>query len=282
MENKLSVFGASGFIGGNLCRLYSSDTVSVPRVLRTSPTPNIVNLISTTHNYHVKYGDFHIDINTNLFILMEMLEEAVDRYGSNFTFNQVSTWFTYGDAPLPARERDYYEPKGSYSATKQCAENLLKSTAETYGFKYRIFRLANVYGKGDTWSIKKNYLQFAINEIKHNRDINLYHGGHFQRDYLHVDDVCRAIMYCIVNAPTNEIINIGSGNGYNFRTLMMDAIAFSGSKSKINHVDPPSFHNKVQVKDMRLDISKLKRLGFIPSISIRDGIKELCKDANTL
>jgi UDP-glucose 4-epimerase len=209
---------------------------------------------------------------------MEILEQAIDRYGSNFTFNFVSSWFTYGFAPLPVRERDYYEPRGSYSATKQCAENLLKSTAHTYGFKYRIFRLANVYGKGDKWSKKKNALQYLINEIKHNRDIDLYYGGYFQRDYIHVDDVCRAIMYCIVNAPTNEIINIGSGNGYSFRTLMEDAIAFSGSKSKINYVEPPRFHNVVQVKDMRLDISKLKRLGFIPSISIRDGIRELCKD----
>ena len=63
---------------------------------------------------------------------------------------------------------------------------------------YRIFRLANVYGPDDNGYIKKkNALQYLIGEIKNNNDIKLYYDGNFIRDYIYVNDVCRAIKLCM-------------------------------------------------------------------------------------
>ena len=63
-------------------------------------------------------------------------------------------------------------------------------------------------------------------------------------------------------APTNQIINIGSGEPYMFGDLIQKSIEYSESTSKIIHIEPTQFHNIVQVRHSYLDVSKLKSYGF--------------------
>ena len=71
---------------------------------------------------------------------------------------------------------------------------LLISFCETFNVKYRILRLANVYGTEDNETTgKKNALGFLIGLLKENKAINLYDGGDVLRDYMHVEDICSAI-----------------------------------------------------------------------------------------
>jgi nucleoside-diphosphate-sugar epimerase len=155
---------------------------------------------------------------------------------------------------------------------------LLISFCETYGVKYRIFRLANVLGEGDNKiSRKKNALQHMIKCLCENEEIFLYDGGNAVRDYIYVDDVCNAIMHCLDNASYNEIINIGSGKRTLLRDIILSAQSLSDSKSKINIIQPPHFHDVVQVKDSYLDVSKLKSYGFECKYQIDDIVMKLVK-----
>lgn len=271
--SKIDVFGATGFIGSRFCNLYKDITYTHPRDNSYPDYTNILYLISTIDNYNV-FTDRHIDINTNLNKLMDVIGYCNNT--NEAVFNFVSSWFVYGDSPLPAKETSYCNPKGFYSITKRCAEQLLISYCETFHIKYRILRLGNVYGKGDSkFSKKKNALQFLINEIKENRDINLYFGGNFLRDYIHVDDACRAIKLCLEKAELNTIINISNGIGYNFRDLIEYVIKETKSSSKMHSIEQPDFHKIVQVKDMVLDTENLKKLGYKPQITIEEGLKSL-------
>lgn len=275
--DKISVFGATGFIGSNFCRMYPDETEAVPRDIISALDDTVLYLISTTHNYHV-LTDPTKDINTNLADLMAVL--WYNRDNKDLVFNFTSSWFVYSDEKLPAWEGDYSRPKGFYSITKQCAENLIMSFCKTYGLKYRIFRLANVLGVDDKGvSAKKNALQFLIEKMAVHEPIQLYYGGRFRRDYIHVDDVCRAMKFCMDKAPTNEIINIGSGDGYWFHELIRCAHEKLGSKSTIEEIEPPDFHKIVQVKNMQLEISKLKGYGYEPSDrTIYDTIDEIIEN----
>jgi nucleoside-diphosphate-sugar epimerase len=126
---------------------------------------------------------------------------------SDVVFNFISSWFVYGqNNEIPFREdHSKCNPTGFYSITKYCAEQLLISFCETFNVKYRIFRLANVLGEGDSKiSKKKNALQYLIKQITENKDVELYYGGKVLRDYIYVDDVCAAIKCCIKNSPTNN------------------------------------------------------------------------------
>lgn len=268
----IDVFGSTGFIGSRFCELYSNEIVRVSRECNDVDNKNVLYLISTTDNYNVQ-TDLHVDINTNLNKLMDVLEQCKNK---DITFNFISSWFVYGDGPIPAKEDQPCNPKGFYSITKKCAEDLLVSFCKTFDVKYRILRLCNVYGKGDVKSSnKKNALQFLIDKMKLNQDINLYHNGNFIRDYMHVDDVCRNIKLCIDKGPVNEVINIGTGNPMNFRELIdivARKITYTGT---IYSVEPTKFHKIVQVKDHYMDCSKLQSIGGKTDIFIEDGLSTL-------
>jgi nucleoside-diphosphate-sugar epimerase len=273
--NKLNIFGSSGFIGSRYCEMYKEEVLLNERLDYKPKTNNILYFISTIDNYNI-HKDLHIDVDTNLNVLLNVLDHI--KNNPDATFNFISSWFVYGqNGKIPFKEDDLEcNPTGFYSITKRCAEQLIISFCNTYNVKYRIFRLANVLGEGDTKiSKKKNALQFLIKEIVHNRDVELYYGGNVLRDYIYVDDVCKAIHHCLENAPTNEIINIGSGKPYLFLDIINDAILKANSISKIINIKPTHFHNIVQVKNSYLDTTKLHNYGYSCDYDIKDIIDKL-------
>lgn len=273
--DKISVFGSSGFIGSKFCELYNNQIIKIDRNDYVPKSNNILYFISTVDNYNV-HSNLHVDIDTNLTILMNVLNNIPKN--SDVTINFISSWFVYGkNYEIPFRE-DFSKcnPSGFYSITKYCAEQLLISFCETHNIKYRILRLANVLGCEDKKiSKKKNALQFLIKEIVNNKDVHLYYGGEVLRDYISVDDVCCALKLCIDKSNTNEIINIGSGKPYKFLDMINTAIEYSQSSSKIIHIKPTTFHDIVQVRHSYLDTAKLISYGFKQSKDINQIIKEL-------
>lgn len=267
MGNKLSVFGGTGFIGSRFCEMHDNVHI-IDRNDYQPKSKDILYFISTVDNYNV-HNNLHVDIDTNLSVLMNVLENIDTE--EDVTFNFVSSWFVYGkNNEIPFREdHSKCEPTGFYSITKRCAEQLLISFCQTHNIKYRIFRLANVLGAGDSKiSKKKNALQFLIKEIVNGNDVPLYYGGEVLRDYIYVDDVCDAIKLCIDTAPSDEIINIGSGKPHRFLDLIEKAIVCSDSPSKIIQIDPTKFHDIVQVRHSYLDVTKLNSYGFDAKFNI--------------
>jgi nucleoside-diphosphate-sugar epimerase len=270
--SNISVFGGNGFIGSRFYEMFPDNVIKIPRNSREPETNEILNFISTTHNYHM-YNDMFKDINTNVIIMLEILEQAKNRFGTDFTFNQISTWSVYGNVDLPANENSYCNPTGFYSITKRTAEQMLISYCKVFDIQYRIFRLCNVLGETDkVVPKKKNALQYLINELKNNRDINLYNNGEFLREYMYVDDICEGIHLCIEKGDANEIYNIGSGEMQVFGELIDYCKEKLKSTSKINRINPSGFHNIVQARDMFLDTIKLKKLGFEPKHTIYEAL----------
>ena len=199
-------------------------------------------------------------------ILINTLESCKDK---NIIFNFISSWFVYGDVELPAKEDSYCNPRGFYSITKRTAEQLLISYCETFNIKYRILRLANVLGKSDgKVSKKKNALQYMINQVINNEDISLYDNGIFYRDYIHVDDVVQAINLIIEKGEVNEIYNIGNGEKVFIKQALDYVKDKVNSTSKFGTMEIPQFHRTVQTKNMVLDISKIKKLGYTPKYNL--------------
>ncbi|MAG26389.1 hypothetical protein CMI47_12635 [Candidatus Pacearchaeota archaeon] len=273
----ISVFGSTGFVGGKFCEIYPNEIIKISRETRIPQSNNVLYLISTINNYNI-FTDPFLDIQTNLNLLIEVLEECKNK--SDIIFNFISSWFVYGKTnDLPAKESSYCDPKGFYSITKRAAEQLIISYCETFNINYRILRLCNVYGVTDNKvSKKRNALQYLINEVINNKDIDLYDAGENIRDFLHIEDVCNAIHLVINSEYCNDIINIGSGQPYKFIDIMNYVKDKASSKSIFNIVKPPRFHEIVQVKDMYLDITKLNKIGFKPKYSIYDGLDILIKN----
>ena len=253
---KISVFGSTGFIGSRFCEMYPDDVIPIKRESSTPKSSDVLYFISTTHNYN----DLSWDVNTNLLKLSLVLENLE----KGAVFNFVSSWFIYGkDVKLPAKESYMTDfVYGNYSMTKRLAEVLVIAYCKRENIPYRIFRLANVFGKGDKFSKKKNALQYLINEMRHNRDIELYWGGEFYRDYIWVDEVCRMLMDGMIITPVNDIYNVGSGRKILFKDLILLAHRVLGSTSKIGYKEPSKFHEKVAMKDFYMDTSKINSCGI--------------------
>lgn len=273
MFEKISVYGGKGFIGGSFCNLFSDQVIKIHREDREPKSKDILYFISTTTNYNV-FEDLHVDIDTNLNLLMEVLQYCKNE---DIIFNFVSSGFVYGLDVIDAKETDLPDPRGFYSITKRTAEQLLISFCETFGCKYRIFRLANVYGTDKTVSSKKNVLGFLINKLKNDEDVQLYDGGIVLRDYMHVDDVSRAIKWIIDRGSENQIYNIATGQPRYFRDIILKAVdRLPNCKSNILSSITPKFYAKTQAKNFSLNIQKLNKLNFKPSIPLDIGINQLC------
>lgn len=273
MNTSISVFGGTGFIGSSYIKQSKHNCLVVPRDERNPPTDQVLYLISTVDNYNV-FSDLKLDVETNLIVLMETLEHCKR---DKMCFNFVSSWFVYGmDQKLPISETAYCDPKGFYSITKRAAEQLLMSWCKTFGINYRILRLGNIYGPNDQKaSKKKNAIGFMVNEVQNHRPISLYEDGLVMRDMLHIDDTVRAIDLVLEKGELNTIYNIGSGVPTKLRDIIDIAVSLTSSTSVISSIPTPTFHQQVQARDVWLDTEKLQKLGFVPQISLEEGIKTL-------
>lgn len=269
--NKISVFGGTGFIGGTFYNIYSDDVLLVPRQDKNFETNQVLYFVSTTTNQNI-FNDLHIDIDTNLSLFVDVLNNCKDK---DIVFNFVSSGFVYGNDVVDAKETDCCNPTGFYSITKRCAEQLLISFCETFGVKYRILRIGNVYGLDKTVSLGKNVLGYMISLLKQNQDIKLYDGGNFLKDYMYVEDICKAIKLILDNGKLNEIYNISSGVSLPFRKIIETAKDLTKSQSKIIDISFPDNQKYIQVKNMTLNNQKLKDLDFSCEMSIQEGLQIL-------
>ena len=276
---RIQVFGGSGFVGSEFIR-QNSDCLVNARNDYTVKEKNILYMISTVTNYHVK-TDPYIDIGTNLTTLMKVLEQIKNsmlQAEDGYVFNFVSSWFVYGETEMPATEESNCYPNGFYSITKRCAEQLLISYCETFGIKYRILRLANVAGSGDKKaSPQKNALQHMINELKAGRDVNVYDGGNLYRDYIHVSDAARAIKLIMDKGEINTTYNVGNGQPLLFKDMIEYAKELIGGQGKLVPIEIPQFHRTVQVRSMWMLSDKLKSLGYTPNYNMKAIIEDMVK-----
>lgn len=271
MNEKTSVFGYSGFVGSEYCNAYPNRCIKIDRESNVPQSKDILYFVSTIDNYNV-YEDPYLDINTNLIKLIDVLEEV--KTVKDVTFNFVSSWFVYGKTNnLPARETDPCNPFGFYSITKYAAEKMVASYCETFGIKYRILRLTNIIGSSDKKvSAKKNALQYMFNLLKDNQPVNLYDSGDPIRDYMHVKDCVRALSLVVNSDLTNTIINISNNQPKRIGDLIGYAKDRLKSESKLVYIPTPDFHKTVQSRDMYLDNTKLRMLGYVPSIDVYKAI----------
>lgn len=278
MKNKkINIFGGNGFIGSRYCQL-TSNIIKNDRNDYQIKSDNVVYFISTISNYNVLTDPF-LDIETNLTILMKVLESC--NKNSNLVFNFISSYFVYAANDSPVLENDHCDPKGFYSITKRTAEQLLESYCRTFNLKYRIIRLSNVLGKQKLTDKKPNSIQELLSKIRNNKDIDLYDCGSHLKDFIHVDDVVGAINSILDKGNTNAIYNVGLGKSYSILELLQNYRDNIGSNSNFGCREPSEFHKNVQqIKNFKMNINKLKNLGFAHKYDSLDKIVEqLCKQS---
>jgi len=275
----ISVYGGHGFIGSAFRRISPGQVINIPRYQRKPESNSILYLISTTHNHYMNTEPYR-DIETNLRVLIDTLLNCVDQ---DITFNFVSSWFVYGNPKrLPVKECDPCNPMGWYSITKLCAERLLVSFCQQQQIKYRIFRLANVYGVGDKFSVHKNALQYLTFQLASGKDVGVFYSGEFIRDYLYVDDVANALWHGIQATPLNQVYHIGGNRPRTFLYMLETARSFLKGRHIGEIVNKPLTTTQTFVKNMWLDSSKFYHTGFFPQTTTEYGLYQIAQEINSM
>ena len=183
-------------------------------------------------------------------------------------FVQISTDEVYGSvAEGLSRETDELRPRNPYAASKAGADRLAYSYWATHGVPVVVTRASNNYGSRQY--PEKVIPLFITNAIDH-RDVPLYGDGLNVRDWLHVDDHCRALDLLIEHGERGETYNVGGGNEVANIHLTRQLLALADRpESLIRPVTDRPGHDRRYA----LDTTKLRALGWEPQVAFDDGLR---------
>ena len=227
----------------------------------------VVHFAAETHvdRSIVSAGEFIRTDVEGTFVLLE----AARRAARLRRFIQISTDEVYGSVAAGASlETDELKPRNPYAASKAGADRLAYSYWATYDVPVVITRASNNYGP---YQFPEKIIPlFATNAID-DISVPLYGDGRNVRDWLHVDDHCRALDLLIDQGIDGEVYNIGGGNEVMNVDLTKRILGALGK--------PPSLITPVADRpghDRRycLDTSKLRALGWVPQVPFEQGLHD--------
>jgi len=208
-------------------------------------------------------GDF---ITTDVFGTFVLLEAARENTGLR-RFVQISTDEVYGSVPEgSSRETDELRPRNPYSASKAGADRLAYSYWATYQVPVIITRASNNYGPNQ---FPEKIIPLFITNLIDDIPVPLYGDGQNVRDWLHVDDHCRAVDLLIEKGVPGEVYNIGGGNHVKNVDLTHRILALVGKPASLITpvADRPGHDRRYS-----LDTAKLQSLGWRPLEPFDEGL----------
>jgi dTDP-glucose 4,6-dehydratase len=226
----------------------------------------VVNFAAETHVDRSLYdaGSF---IQTDVYGTFVLLEEA-RRARDLKMFVQISTDEVYGSVETgSSRETDALMPRNPYSASKAGADRLAYSYFATYGLPVIVTRASNNYGPYQyPEKVIPLFVTHAIDEIP----VPLYGDGLNVRDWLHVDDHCRAVDLLRESGRAGETYNIGGGNEVRNIDLTRRILSLVGRpESLIRPVTDRPGHDR----RYSLDCAKLRAMGWAAQVPFEEGLR---------
>lgn len=310
---KIIVTGGAGFIGGNFVHYMLKehpdyDIICLDKLTYAGNMETLEPVLSNPHFTFVKadiadrdavYALFekekpdivvnfaaesHVDrsidnpgifLQTNV-IGTGVLLDACRKFGIQ-RYHQVSTDEVYGDLPLDRPELFFTEEtplhtSSPYSASKASADLLVMAYHRTYKLPTTISRCSNNYGP---YHFPEKFIPLMIANVLNGKPIPVYGKGENVRDWLYVEDHCRAIDMIIHKGRIGEVYNIG---GHNERTNLQVAKTVLAELGKgedmISYVTDRPGHDRRYA----IDPAKIHgELGWEPLTLFDEGIKKTVK-----
>ncbi len=162
----------------------------------------------------------------------------------------------------------------AYAIAKIAGIKLCQSYARQYRKNFICAMPTNLYGPGDNFDLESSHVLAALIRKAHDakesgaRELVVWGTGRPRREFLHVDDMAAACVFLLRHYDSPEIVNVGSGEDLTIRALaelICDVVGFKGELT-FDESKPDGTPRKL------LDISKLRALGWAPTIPLREGI----------
>jgi dTDP-glucose 4,6-dehydratase len=299
--DRVLVTGGAGFIGSNFIRHLLNETdckvINLDKLTYAGNLNNIKDLRGQKRHRFVK-GDIrdqklvnplvrkvdavvnfaaesHVDrsiqsprvfVETNV-VGTQVLLEACRRFGVKF--EQISTDEVYGSRLEGSfTETDLLNPSSAYSASKAAADLIVNAYYVTYGLDATVTRSTNNYGPNQ--HPEKLIPRLVTNALR-GKPLPIYGTGENIRDWLFVDDNCRAIQLVLEKGKKGQVYNIAGGNEKKNIEIAREILRqFSLPESMVDFIGDRQGH------DFRysLDCEKIHHLGWEPQVAFNDGLQK--------
>ena len=253
------------------CRIDICDREAVYRLFEEEHPDIVVNFAAESH-VDRSIEDPGIFLQTNI-IGTSVLMDACRSHG-NVRYHQVSTDEVYGDLPLDRPDLFFTETtpihtSSPYSSSKASADLLVLAYHRTYGLPVTISRCSNNYGP---YHFPEKLIPLMIINCLHDKPLPVYGEGLNVRDWLYVEDHCRAIDLILQKGRIGEVYNVGGHNEMrNIDIVKLIIHELDKSEDLITYVTDRKGH------DLRYAIDPAKihaELGWLPETKFEDGIKK--------
>ena len=211
-------------------------------------------------------------LNTNIMGTAVMMD-ACRKYGIK-RYHQVSTDEVYGDLPLDRPDLFFTETtpihtSSPYSSSKASADLLVMAYSRTYGLPVTISRCSNNYGP---YQFPEKLIPLMIMNALDDKQLPVYGDGLNVRDWLYVEDHCKAIDLILQNGKEGEVYNIGGHNEMkNIDIVKLILKHLEKSEDLITYVTDRKGHDRRYA----IDPAKIHaELGWLPETMFEEGIKK--------
>lgn len=202
LANLTEIENSSGysFVKGNIC-----DSHLVGKLMREVET--VIHFAAESHVDRSILGP-QIFIKTNIVGTQILLDAALTAEIKHFHY--ISTDEVFGALPLKSKkkfnEKTLYDPHSPYSASKAAADHLVRAYFHTYGLPITITNCSNNFGP---YQFPEKLLPLAITNLLEGKKVPIYGDGLYVRDWLYVEDHCRAIDLVLKEGKIGETYCVG-------------------------------------------------------------------------
>ena len=305
MALKLLVTGGAGFIGSNFIRhaFHTRRDIHIVNLdkLTYAGNPESLSDLASDARYHFVLGDIadpavvadlfhqgfdavinfaaesHVDrsiddpspfLRTNVAGTQCLLAAA--RAARLPRFIHISTDEVYGSAPAGASftEETLLDPRSPYAASKASADHFVAAYGNTFGVSAIILRCTNNYGP---FQFPEKLVPLMIANAQENKALPIYGDGMQERDWLFVEDYCRAILLALEKGRAGEVYNVSAGAPQPNLKIVKTILKHLGKpETLMQYVKDRPGHDRRYA----LDSSKIQRqLGWQPQVLFEDGIR---------
>jgi dTDP-glucose 4,6-dehydratase len=247
------------FVQGDICNPeLARDLVDeVEMVINFAAESHVDNSIKSSKEFFV----------TNVLGVQNLLDAVLTK--PSVIFVQVSTDEVYGSIETGSwTEESPLLPNSPYAASKAGGDLAVRSYVNTHKIDARITRCANNYGPHQN---KEKAIPNFIDKILNGKNIGIYGTGENRREWIHVDDHCRAIALVTQKGSPGEIYNVPASIELSNTELAFQITSLLGvGPERITYIQDRSGH------DLRYSLSGARlssRLGYFPTIEFKEGLR---------
>ena len=302
---KILVIGGMGFVGSHLSEEFVNTGHSV--VIASRSKKKIQNIANIVDHVKIEYGDitdykwletiilkhkpdviFHLagqlthyeafenplyDVDVNSKTTLVILE-TLRKMEKPCRFILGSTFWVVGKPKtLPINEETPCNPLNLYAADRLASEHYCRIYNRVYDLDALVMRLTNTFGPREQYNNpRKAALNYLLYKGFKGETVPIYDEGKFFRDYIYISDIVSAAKAIMEKGKSGEIYFVGT----NTPTWFYDIGKWIEelTPGKVVYVESPEYHKKIDVGNIVVDNTKLKKLGWNWKVPVKEGLKK--------